>query len=103
MVAKSGNEGMDKHRSFLPLGLLLLALTTVFVFGGDRGHFYRPGHHDWVSSEHLAVAVNLSPEHGLLMFHRQFRNWGGGGNGIHFDRAVFRFGFHFHNPLIQDG
>ena len=58
-------------RWFLPLGLLLLALATVFVFAGDRGHFYRPGHHDWVSSEHLAVAVNLSPEHGLRMFHRQ--------------------------------
>ena len=63
--------------AFLPLGLLLLALSTVFVFGGDRGSFYRPGHHDYVSSEHLAVAVNLSPEHGLLMFHRRFPNPGG--------------------------
>ena len=63
--------GGPARRPFLPLGLLLLALSTVFVFGGDRGHFYRPGHHDWVSSEHLAIAVNLSPEHGFLMFHRQ--------------------------------
>ena len=84
MDAVSGNEGMSRHgegggpasRAFLPLGLLL-ALSTVFVFGGDRGHFYRPGHHDWVSSEHLAVAVNLSPEHGFLMFHRRFPNPGG--------------------------
>ena len=29
--------------SLLPLGLLLLALSTVFIFGGDRGHFYRAG------------------------------------------------------------
>ncbi len=74
---------MDKHqrdpisRSFLPLGLLLLALSTVFVFGGDRGYFYRPGDHNWMSSEQLAIAVNLSPEHGLLMFQRQFPNPGG--------------------------
>ncbi len=59
-------------RGRLPFVCLLLALSTVFVFGGDRGHFYRPGHHDWVSSEHLSIAVNLSPEHGFLMFHNQF-------------------------------
>ena len=53
-----------------PLILLLLALSTVFLFGGDRDRFYRPGQHDWVSSEHLAVAVNLSPEHDFLMFRR---------------------------------
>ena len=56
-------------RSF-PLVLLLLALSTVFLFGNDRGRFYRPVTHDWVSSEHLAVAVNLSPAHNFLMFHR---------------------------------
>ena len=55
----------------LPLCLLLLALSAVFVFGNDRGNFYRAGHHDWVSSQHLAVAVNLSPDHNFLMFHRQ--------------------------------
>ena len=53
-----------------PLVLLLLALSTVFLFGNDRHRFYRPVAHDWVSSEHLAVAVNLSPAHNFLMFHR---------------------------------
>ena len=56
-------------RRNVPLLLLILALSTVFLFGGDRGHFYRSGHHDRVSSEHMTVAENLSPEHGFLMFH----------------------------------
>ena len=50
-----------------PLALLLAALATVFLFGNDRGHFYRPGHHDRVSAEHMAVAANLSPAHHFLM------------------------------------
>ena len=52
----------------LPLVLLLLALSTVFLFGHDRGHFYRYGHHEWLTSQHLALAANLSSEHNFLMF-----------------------------------
>ena len=52
----------------LSLVLLVLALSTVFLFGHDRGHFYRAGHHDWLTSQHLAQAVNLSPEHHFLLF-----------------------------------
>ena len=62
------------HRPFhrlLPLLLLLSALSTVFLFGNDRGQFYRPGLHDLVSANHLTVAVNLSPEHNFLSFYRQ--------------------------------
>ena len=51
-------------------------MTAVFVFGHDRGHFYRPGHHDWLSSHGLALAANFSPDHDvpslfgvLLAFH----------------------------------
>ena len=50
-----------------PLALLLAALSTVFLFGNDRGHFYRRGHHDHVSAEHMAIAVNLSPAHRFLL------------------------------------
>ena len=60
----------ERRSGSFPLALLLLALSTVFLFGNDRGLFYRPVSHDWVSSEHLAVAVNLSPAHNFLMFHR---------------------------------
>ena len=58
--------------AWLPLALLLLALSTVFVFGGDRGHFYRLGGHNWISSEHLTIAANISPEHGFQRFRLRF-------------------------------
>jgi len=45
----------------LPVALLLLALAAVFVFGGDRAHFYRPKLDGWDSSKNLALAENLSP------------------------------------------
>ena len=57
---------------WLPLALLLLALSTVFVFGGDRGHFYRCCVHNWISSEHLTIAENISPEHGFQRFTLRF-------------------------------
>ncbi len=59
--------------AWLPLALLLLALSTVFVFGGGRGYFYRPaGHHIVMSSEHLTIAANISPEHGFQRFTHPF-------------------------------
>ncbi len=58
--------------AWLPLALLLLALSTVFIFGGDRGYFYRGLSHSWSSSEQLTIAVNLSLEHGFQRFHRRF-------------------------------
>ena len=61
----------------LPLIYLLLGLSTVFLFGGDRKYFYRHGHHNWVSSEHLTNAVNLSPDHNFLVFTRQIYSDGG--------------------------
>ena len=54
--------------AWLPLALLLLALSTVFAFGNDRGHFFRPGHHNYLSSFHMRIALNLSHEHRFLMF-----------------------------------
>ena len=58
--------------AWLSLALLLLALSTVFIFGGDRGYFYRGVGHNWISSQHLTIAANLSPEHGFQRFHRWF-------------------------------
>ena len=71
-VMSASSSGM------LPLALLALALSTVFLFGNDRGLFYRPGHHDTISSEHLTIAENLSPQHGFLMFRRQILDADGG-------------------------
>ncbi len=58
--------------AWLPLALLLIVLSTVFVFSGDRGYFYRGVGHNWISSHHITVAVNLSLEHGFQRFHRRF-------------------------------
>ncbi len=55
----------------LPLLLLLFALATVFLFRNDRSHFYRGPHHAHLSSQSMALAANLSPDHHFLMFFRQ--------------------------------
>ena len=55
----------------LPLALLLLALASVFAFGNDRSQFYRHGNHDFNTGHTLALAANLSAEHGFLLFNRQ--------------------------------
>ena len=56
---------------WLPLALLLLALSAMFLFGNDRGAFYRPGHHNFLSAQSMTLAANLSPEHNFLMHFRE--------------------------------
>ncbi len=55
-----------------PWLVLLLALSTVFVFSHDRGSFYRSGHHGSISAKTMAVAANLAAEHRFLLFLRQY-------------------------------
>ena len=60
----------------LPLVLLLIGMSTVFFFVSNRGLFYRntwnpSSHFQWVSSQHLTIAVNLSLSHHLLGFESQ--------------------------------
>ena len=57
-----------QSRAWLPPALLLFALSSVFLFGGDRGHFYREHSHNLSSAERLAIAENLSIDHFFLMF-----------------------------------
>ena len=57
--------------AWLPCLLLLLALSTVFLFANDRSHFYRDGFHAYLSSQSMPLAANLSPDHHFLMFFRQ--------------------------------
>ncbi len=54
----------------LTLWLLLLALSTVFPYSFDKGYFYRPGPNDWNTAKNLAIAENLSPDHGFRLFLR---------------------------------
>ena len=63
---------LDKRKLvYVPFVLLLLGLSTVFLFGNDRGHFYRPGLHDAVTSNYMVVVANLSSEHNFVRFHHQ--------------------------------
>ena len=57
----------------IPLLLLLLALSTVYLFGNDWGHFRRhlPSH-DGDSAKNLALAENLSPNHNFRLFLRLY-------------------------------
>ena len=51
----------------LPLLLLLLALSTVFLFGNDRRDSFNWRHAAW-SVNNMAIAANLSPDHNFLLF-----------------------------------
>ena len=61
-----------QSRAWLPPALLLLALSTMFIFGGDRrGYFYRDDRHYELSAKNMAIVENLSPEHHFVMFRGQ--------------------------------
>ena len=68
-TAAGSDGGGRRDSSVAPLALLLLALATVFLFGGGRVNYWY-GHHDHLTFDHLKVALNLSPEHGFLGFYR---------------------------------
>ena len=68
--ADGSDSGWWRGSSAAPLALLLLALATVFLFGGGRGHLYQAFARDHITLNHLTVALNLSPEHGFLGFYR---------------------------------
>ena len=55
-----------QNRAWLPPALLLLALSSVFLFGGDTGHYYQEDEH-----KKLAIAENLSIERHFLLFVEQ--------------------------------
>ena len=60
--------------AWLPPALLLLALSSVFLLGGEeRGYFYREtrGIHDQLSAKNMAIVENLSIDHHFLMFTHQ--------------------------------
>ena len=68
-----------RWRDWLPLAILLAALSSLFVLGGDRGYFYRwRGIHNGITAKNLAVAGNMSPKHGFRLATRIRRDEGGG-------------------------
>ena len=73
MNPMAGPDGGGRRGSpAAPLALLLLALATVFLFGGGRGHLYQDPNRDHITFNHMTVALNLSPEHGFLGFYRRY-------------------------------
>lgn len=50
----------SRHCGWLSVAGLLLALSSLFLFSGDRERFYRSQLHDWNSARWLASAENLS-------------------------------------------
>ena len=58
--------------SWLPVLLLLLAMSTVYLFGDGWGGFYQYDYtHNNNTAKNMAVAENLSLSHNFLMFRRQ--------------------------------
>ena len=62
--------GTQLASSLLPVLLLLLGLSTVFLFHHDRSYFYRNWRHNELTANHLLLAVNRSPAHYFLGFYR---------------------------------
>ena len=60
-----------RSSAWLPPALLLLALSSVFLFGGDRAYFYKDDASIGHSAKVLAIADNLSLEHHFWMFTAQ--------------------------------
>ena len=54
-----------------PLLLLLLTLSTVFLFDEQRGTFYRRGLYSNTGADQLAIAANMSPAHNFVRFFRK--------------------------------
>ena len=55
-----------QNQAWLPPALLLLALSSAFLFGGDRNYYYQEDEH-----KKLAIAENLSIDRHFLLFVEQ--------------------------------
>ena len=61
-----------QSRAWLPPTLLLLALSSAFIFGAERRDYFYRGHlHNELSAKNMTIAENLSIEHNFLMFTRK--------------------------------
>ena len=61
-----------QSRAWLPPTLLLLALSSMFMFGStQRGYFERGGAHDQMSAKNMGIVEHLSIEQPFLMFRGQ--------------------------------
>ena len=73
---------LAEWRDWLPLALLLVALSSLFIFGEDRDVFYRQRLHSQAVSRTLAISENLSPS---LYFRQFIRAYPKEDGGFHYD------------------
>ncbi len=68
-----------ERRGWLPaLALPLAMFAALLALGGDRAYFYRVyGIHNQATAKTMAIAENLSPEHGFRLARRVWRDDGG--------------------------
>ena len=61
-----------QSRAWLPPALLLLALSSAFIFGAERRNYFYSGlAHNKISAKSIKIAEDLSIEHYFLMFEDQ--------------------------------
>lgn len=72
-ASDAGREPVAGARAWLPLGVLLAALSTVFLFAGERGYLYSFTLHNENTAKNLALARNLSAERGFTFFNMRHR------------------------------
>ena len=68
MTVRFPNPDHEKLTGSIPGAMLVLfaALSTTFLFGEHRSYFYWS--YDWISSMSMAIAANLSADHGFAGF-----------------------------------
>ena len=60
-----------RHSPILPVIVLLLTLSSVFIFSNERGHFYRYGPHGANSGNYMAIIANISLEERFLGYYHE--------------------------------
>ena len=74
LMPSDSNIGIAERKRLVLLACLplLLALSTVFIFSHNlRSHLERSDSHSILTYQKMAIAANLSLDHGFLMFYRQ--------------------------------
>ena len=67
----------DRGRRWLPMGLLLAALGTVFLSAAQRDYFYKQDLHAGFTGKNMALAANLGTQGGLLFLSKRHGPDGG--------------------------
>ena len=60
-----------RRSPILPVIVLLLTLSSVFIFSNERGHFYRYGPHGLISGNIMAIIANISLEDRFLGYYHE--------------------------------